>query len=860
MKTFSSILWKKFGLIYSLLLAFFIFISAFSQVHAASLTNWNAGRIIDDGIFTYYNSMSVSMIQAFLNSKVPVCDTSGAQPSEYGGGTRAQWGQANYGQSTFICLKDYIENGKTSAQIIYNISQQYKINPQVLIVLLQKEQGLVTDTWPLGVQYRTAAGYGCPDTAACDSQYYGLTNQLDWAAKMYRAIINNSSTWYTPYKLGNGFVKYSPDSSCGGSTVDIQNRATQALYNYTPYQPNKAALDAGYGNAACGSYGNRNFYLYFTDWFGSTQSYNTNISLSRELSLTSTSGNGMVYQGDTVTATFRVSNTASYDTDAGGLGVCARLNGQNYDIGFKDHNIIPANGATDFTYSRKINSPGTLDVFLCSYNERMGGWAASGYYPYDTTGNMLRMVTKTVPVNPIITVGVALSPTNPVVGQPVTATVTLSNASPANTSVGTLVFGARDAAGNNVDFPSDVDVVVPGNGTLTYTKTRTFNAPGKYMYFLANLKDGVWSSSYPVSNSGVVRSGSFTVGDNPLVSTSLSLNPQNPAIGQLATISFTVTNNSPTEINVGSLAAAVRDPFGNNVDFIPDNDVIVPANGTYKYSKTKAFVSVGSYKAFIANYRGGRWDMGYPKSSSNSITRSIDFSVKDNPLLLTGLSFSPSQVVVGQPVTVQFSIRNDSSTDTTVGSMVVAARDPYGNNVDFPMDSDVVIAADSTYTYSKTKTFDSTGGYKLFIANYKNTSWSTSYPKSTNTSLVRQSSFIITDNPFVTAGLSFSPSTLTRGQDVSVSVTIRNDSSAPVSVGRLVVAARDPFGNNVDFPSDPELVLPASSSITYKKTRQFSVAGQYSFFIADYKNGLWSRDYPKSIDTSINRSITKIIN
>src|SRR5699024_261440 len=39
-----------------------------------------------------------------------------------------------------------------------------------------------------------------------------------------------------------------------------------------PYQPNRAALNAGYGTGdGCSAYGNRNFYNYFTDWFGSTQ-------------------------------------------------------------------------------------------------------------------------------------------------------------------------------------------------------------------------------------------------------------------------------------------------------------------------------------------------------------------------------------------------------------------------------------------------------------------------------------------------------------------------------------------------------------------------------------------------------------
>lgn len=241
------------------------------NAHAASLANWNPGNIISDSVFLDSTSMNPTQIQNFLQSKVPVCDTWGTQPSEFGGGTRAQWGAAHGNPAPFICLKDYSEGGRSAAQIIFDTGQEFNINPQVLLVLLQKEQGLVTDTWPLTKQYRTATGYGCPDTAPCDSQYFGLTNQLRWAARMFKAILSNSSTWYTPYVLGNNFIRWSPNSACGGTTVNIQNRATQALYNYTPYQPNQAALNAGYGTGdGCSAYGNRNFYLYFTDWFGST--------------------------------------------------------------------------------------------------------------------------------------------------------------------------------------------------------------------------------------------------------------------------------------------------------------------------------------------------------------------------------------------------------------------------------------------------------------------------------------------------------------------------------------------------------------------------------------------------------------
>ena len=51
----------------------------------------------------------------------------------------------------------------------------------------------------------------------------------------------------------------------------IQNQATAGLYLYTPYRPNAAALANLYGTGdGCSSYGNRNFWRMFTDWFGST--------------------------------------------------------------------------------------------------------------------------------------------------------------------------------------------------------------------------------------------------------------------------------------------------------------------------------------------------------------------------------------------------------------------------------------------------------------------------------------------------------------------------------------------------------------------------------------------------------------
>ncbi len=227
-------------------------LSVFLLTNSASAANgssFNAGRIIDDGVFTNKNSMSITDIQLFLNSKVPSC------------------------RAGYTCLKDYVENGKSSAQIIWEQSQNYNINPQVIIVTLQKENGLITDTWPEAWQYRTAMGFACPDSGSCDPAFYGFTNQVGQGARHFRNYFDDNPNWFVPYRTGQANIQWSPNSACGSSSVYIQTRGTAALYSYTPYQPNQAALNNLYGSGdSCSAYGNRNFWRDYTDWFGSTYS------------------------------------------------------------------------------------------------------------------------------------------------------------------------------------------------------------------------------------------------------------------------------------------------------------------------------------------------------------------------------------------------------------------------------------------------------------------------------------------------------------------------------------------------------------------------------------------------------------
>lgn len=228
--------------------------------------HFDAADIISDEVMFNAGTMSVPAIQTFLNSMVPTCRTGYTCLKSYRQTTTTRAADPMCGQYTGAA-------NESAATIIARVGTACGVNPQALIVTLQKEQGLVTDSWPSAGQFRIATGYGCPDTAACDSTYYGFFNQVYMAAWAYKRYTSppGTSAFFSWYPVGRpSQVQYSPSASCGSKTVVIKNKATASLYYYTPYTPNAGALAAGFGTASCGAYGNRNFFLYFTEWFGST--------------------------------------------------------------------------------------------------------------------------------------------------------------------------------------------------------------------------------------------------------------------------------------------------------------------------------------------------------------------------------------------------------------------------------------------------------------------------------------------------------------------------------------------------------------------------------------------------------------
>jgi uncharacterized protein with LGFP repeats len=234
------------------------------EAAALSGGSFDAGYIISDSLFYDSAAMTQPQIQQFLDQNIGSCLNGRCLNV-----LRA---------TTFDRPKDRTVCGAYTgaanepvAQIIYKVQSACGISAKVLLVTLQKEQSLVAGSIarePSDSRVGRAMGYACPDTTAgvCDARYFGIYNQLYMAAWQLKRY--STPDLFGNYHPGSRLIGFNPNSDCGAKWVNIRNHATAALYNYTPYTPNDAALANLYGTAHCGAYGNRNFWVFYNNWFG----------------------------------------------------------------------------------------------------------------------------------------------------------------------------------------------------------------------------------------------------------------------------------------------------------------------------------------------------------------------------------------------------------------------------------------------------------------------------------------------------------------------------------------------------------------------------------------------------------------
>lgn len=177
-------------------------------VFSVQAANFNPNYIISDHELTDHQTMNLASIQRFLESKSGIL--------------------------AYFKTSDLNGQIKSSGEIIFEASQKYKINPQVILTLLQKEQSLIENPIPTEDSLDWATGFGlCEDCNKKDPriiQYKGFAKQIDKAAEIFRWYLEEyekkSSLWL--YQVGQTY-------QIDDQKVVPLNHATACLYNYTPH-------------------------------------------------------------------------------------------------------------------------------------------------------------------------------------------------------------------------------------------------------------------------------------------------------------------------------------------------------------------------------------------------------------------------------------------------------------------------------------------------------------------------------------------------------------------------------------------------------------------------------------------------
>lgn len=188
---------------------------------------FHPGNIIPNSEFTDCDTMSEAQVQEFLVSK---------------GG---------------VILTNYSVNGHLASYWLYKYSKDHGLNPQIVLVHMQKEMGTITRKTPFTNQrkYDYILGVGATD-GGDNPKWAGVDKQFEGA-------ILTCKKWYDK---GEKLNKYPIIMNLSDRPhAVIENSATFSLYKYTPWIGDEDKLIGKSLYRA--PFGNYSFWLIYRKWF-----------------------------------------------------------------------------------------------------------------------------------------------------------------------------------------------------------------------------------------------------------------------------------------------------------------------------------------------------------------------------------------------------------------------------------------------------------------------------------------------------------------------------------------------------------------------------------------------------------------
>lgn len=201
----------------------------FTMTSTTFAATFNPNFIISDEEIYESDSMTLTEIDEFLKARGGYISKHSFLNSE---GQRKTASQIIHdaAANNFDCSDASLSSRPTQAEKERKC-KKISINPKFLLVLLQKEQSLITSRSPRQTQLDWATGYGCPDGQACNTRWKGFGKQVNSASLQFYDYMQNPT--YYPYVAGRTYTV--SNTGRASSRITPVNQATASLYNYTPH-------------------------------------------------------------------------------------------------------------------------------------------------------------------------------------------------------------------------------------------------------------------------------------------------------------------------------------------------------------------------------------------------------------------------------------------------------------------------------------------------------------------------------------------------------------------------------------------------------------------------------------------------
>jgi peptidoglycan hydrolase-like amidase len=548
--------------------------------------------------------------------------------------------------------------------------------------------------------------------------------------------------------------------------------------------------------------------------------------------------------GQEISASFAVKNFAQTAITLKNLGVPARLNNLNRDIGYQTNVTLLAGETCKITVKRIISEVGLISAWV-GFMSMDGQW-----YKAKTAQDILGEKTfKTFSASDKIRQISSLVVKNKIgAGEENEATFKIHNFDSKPVTLKYLGVAARFNS-LNVDFPWFSNITVPANSDYEIKTKKSFNSTGTYSAFVLMFPLGENWRTIPKNEPNLISQTTFQVlafdHSKIVVSSSLVIGPLDPMKNQEVTAQVSIKNTGEYAARMPYLGVAARKlPENINVDIGWQRDVVLASGETKQISLKRIIPVSGTLHAWTAyQFIDGSWHN--PRSENAQVVAALDFKVYATPpdlKQISSLLLSPENPAANQDVTATFKVKNFGEAPARLKYLGTAVRlKPNNLNRDFPWKSELVIDGGTEYTVSQTRKFSESGYYNAFTSHmFQNGSWQILPKVDGVVSSVDYSVGIFDYNSIrVTQSLAMTPAQPALGGTATIFSTVKNFSGMPIVMQNLGIAMRRNTTENWDVVWLTNLTLAAGESKAISGMTRALSAGSYNAWVGYQSSGTW---------------------